>query len=181
MVKKTPMPESPLGDVSLTDAPENELELCLDILRQQFETNPSHTLPAFEALTAIVSHAWLHDEHPPTVTVPWWTAEILCEGFMRYRDSALTAAPITLGEAYGIEGGGQGKQPKIQESLRELRDIRIATGVAMREAEGQKIEAALQDAADASGLSLSHVRRIWENNRDHARSSWKNFTTLRTS
>ncbi len=82
---------------------------------------------------------------------------------------------MTLGEAYGLEGGGQGKEPRIQRSLRQLRDIRIATAIARAGMKGVKIEAALQEQADETRLSVGQVRRIWESNRDRAASAVRNF------
>jgi hypothetical protein len=89
--------------------------------------------------------------------------------------NALSNAPLTLGEAYNLEGQGQGKEPRIQRALRELRDMRIAIGIARAHAEGAQIKAALQDHADKAGLSLGQVRRVWEKNSKPATSAVKNF------
>ena len=71
---------------------------------------------------------------------------------MRYRDKTLDGTLVTLGEAFGIEGGGQGAQRKIKEALLHLRNIRIATFIAQQEATGIKIEAAIQNARSACAL-----------------------------
>lgn len=184
MSEKTAFPESPLKGEHWPLTPEEELALFLEMEHAKLQADPSHALPAFQALTYVMASIWRQDEHPsPThsVTVPMWAAETIAQGFMQYQDTAKQKYLITLGEAYGIEGGGQGKQPKIKAYLRQLRDIRIATQIAMREESGIKLEAALQEMADKTNLSLGNVRRVWERHSGIARSALSNFRTRKTS
>ena len=181
MAKKPRLPESPLTDIPLLDTPEKELQLRLDLLQQKFVDDPSHALPAFEVIEALVANAWQRNDETSDISIPRWAAELLLEKYMLYRDKTLGGTGATLGEAFGIEGGGQGAQRKIKKDILWLRNIRIATHIATQEADGVKIEAAIQDMATQTGLSPSTVRGIWDKNADHARSSWHNFTMRKTS
>ncbi len=151
-------------------------------LEKRFRKDTSDPLPAFEALSYIASYV-LRTEKPSTYTlpIPWWVVQALVIGFNIYRDGAGSTTPITLGEAYKLEGGGQDKEPRIQRALRQLRDIRIATAIAQAEASGVKIEAALQEQSDKTGLSVGPVRRIWAMNRGRATTAVRNFRTRITS
>ncbi len=84
---------------------------------------------------------------------------------------------MTFGEAYGIEGGGQGKEPRISIDIREDRDIRIATTIASRKEQGIKIEASIQKMREETELSCSQVRRIWQRHRKEAVSAVRNLKT----
>jgi hypothetical protein len=176
MPKKKKTVESPLQDTPWPFSLEQDLANILTTLETQFRSDTSDPLPAFEALSHIASYIW-KQERPPThsVPVPWWIVETLAIGSNEYRDSASSVTPMTLGEAYNVEGRGQGKQPRVQRELRHRRDIRIATAIALADADGIKIEAALQEQANKTDLSLGQVRRIWEANRRHARSCVRNF------
>ncbi len=176
MAKKVVLPESPLEGKSWPRSRDQDLPHFLAMLESEFHRDTSNTLPAFEAVNLIASHLWERDQSSPEfVSVPWWTVEVLAMGYNIYRDGALSNAPLKLGEAFGLEGGGQGKQPRIQQSLQKLRDIRIAGAIAFNSAEGVKIEAALQEQADLTQLSVGQIRRIWEENREQAENAVKNF------
>src|SRR5262249_28927690 len=150
----------------------------LAMLEAQFKQNSTSPLPAFEAVNYIASYVWqIGKSEPASVSVPWWAVQALAIGFNKYHDAAQSRAPITLGEAYKLEGGRQGRPPAIQRRMQELRDIRIALAIALvREKEG-KIEAVLQEQAERAQLSLGRTRRIWEKYRKRAIRAVANFRT----
>ena len=163
MAKKIKLPESPLKDEDWPLTRSEELIFYLQMQRQRFEADRSNVLPAFGALTYIVTDFWHNAETPRDcdVTIPLWTLETIAEGFLRYQDAAESGHSVTFGEAYGIEGGGQGKEPRISIERRELRDIRLVTTIAFRKEQGIKIEASIQKMSEETDLSCSQVRRIW--------------------
>ena len=179
MAKKIKLPESPLKDEDWHLTRPEELIFRLEMRRQLFEADRSHALPAFDALTYIVAEIWGNAETPRDcdVTIPLWIVETLVEGFLRYRDAAESGRSVTFGEAYGIEGGGQGKEPRISIELRELRDIRLVTMIAFRKEQGIKIEASIQKMSEETELSCSQVRRIWQKRRKQAISAVRNLKT----
>ncbi len=183
MPKKPKLPTSPLAKEDWPLSPEEELDLYVDMERERFLKDPSHALPAFNALGYIAAKLWSPDG--PTgdefVRMPVWVLETLAEGFFRYRDAAKDGTAKTLGEAYCIEGGGQGKEPKILKDLRVLRDIRLATAIAIRNSQGEKIEALIHEMAERNGLSVGQVRRIWQSRRERAKSAVSNFRKRRSS
>lgn len=179
MAKKIKLPESPLKDEDWPLARHEELLLHLEMQRQHFEADPSHTLPAFYGLTYIVTEVWGNAETPEDcdVTIPLWIVETLAKGFLLYQDAALEGTSMTLGEAYGIEAGGQGKEPRILVEMRQQRDIRVATTIAFRKEQGIKIEASIQEMSEKTELSCSQVRRIWQKHRKQAVCSVRNLKT----
>ncbi len=179
MAKKIKHPESPLKDEDWPLTRPEELILYLQMQRQLFEADRSNALPAFEALTYIATEIWGNGETPRdcAVTIPLWIVETLAEGFLRYRDAAENGPSKTFGEAYGIEGGGQGKEPRISIEIRKLRDIRLATTIASRKEQGIKIEASIQKMSEETELSCSQVRRIWQKHRKEAVSAVRNLKT----
>src|SRR5262245_41251743 len=145
MSKKRPVPESPLKGKPWPR--DREQDLCRFLLEfeARFRSETSNPLPAFEALATVAAYFWLKEETPPgnEVALPWWVVEVIASGFEIYRESSLSTTPMTMGEAYNLEGRGQGKIPWIQREWRERRDKRIALAVAFEEANGVKIEAAI--------------------------------------
>ncbi len=176
MPKKGSIPESPLHGKPWPFSLEQDLAVFLMMLEERFRNDRSDPLPAFEALSYIASYVWKAEEPSSyTITIPWWVVQALAIGFINYRDRAGSTTPITLGEAYNLEGRGQGKEPRIQRTLRELRDIRIAIAIAQAHVGGVKIDAALKEQSDKTGLSVGQARRIWEKNRRRASSAVRNF------
>lgn len=176
----------PDGVISDADAPftlEEELELFLAMQKAFLDADPSSALPAFQAIAYVASYYWQGDsaQVPNEVTVPGWLIETIATGFLRYADAIETASPLRFGEAFGLEGARQGVEPAIKPDLRHLRDIRIALLVAKDERAGTKIEAALQACAEQTGLSLSHVRRVWGAHREQARRCLQNLAGRKTS
>lgn len=184
MSKKAIKIESPLEDEDWPFAPEEDLGLFLEMEHQKFQEDPSHALPAFNALAYVVSSVWQREETGPpeaSVVLPRWVAETLAERFFQYLDAAHEGQNISLGKAYGLEGRGQGKQPPVIREKINVRDIRLLTWIAQRKLAGIKIEAALQEMVDETGLSLSQVRRIWERDGKRALSGLQNIRTRKTS
>ena len=107
--------------------------------------------------------------------IPRWVLEDLCEGYFKYKESANTQHPTPLGEAYGIEGGHKGKEPKILSMERDLRDVRIALRIAFAKEAGFKIDAEINQLASETDLSEGRVRTIWEKRRKTAKQAVKNY------
>jgi hypothetical protein len=182
MPKKGAIPESPLQGEPWPLSLEQDLAAFLRMLEKRFRSDMSDPLPAFEALGYIAAYVWKTEKPSPcTLPIPWWVVETLAIGFMKYRESAESTAPVTLGEAYQLEGRGQGKEPRIQRGLRQLRDIRIATAIASAKTDGIKLEAAFQEQANKTKLSVAQIRRIWETNHRRASSALRNLRTRITS
>src|SRR5258706_8739748 len=143
MPKKKSLPASPFQDRPWPLSLEQDLANFLAMLEARFKSNMSDSLPAFEAVGYIASYVWEKgDPSPCTVPIPWWIIEALAINYFRYRDSAESGASMTLGEAYGVEGGGQGNEPRIQREMREHGNRRIALAIAFADADGIKIDAA---------------------------------------
>src|SRR4051812_40361105 len=109
MPRKVPLPESALASESWPNTDEQDLALFLEMHEAEFRADPRNILPAFEALASVVAY---HRRNPnpekkDTIALPWWAAEALSLRYCDYRDSAMSLAPKTLGEAYRIEGHGQ--------------------------------------------------------------------------
>ena len=183
VTKNTRLPKSPLEDEQWPFTPEEELALFVEMEHQQLEAEPSHTLPAFNALAFIMAATWKREETgapEAEVVLPKWVAETLAQGFFKYRDAAHASQKVSLDEAFCLEGRGQGRQPPIVREKVNVRDIRIAISIAKRKLDNVKIEAALQEMADATGLSLGQIRRIWEKHRKKALSALNNLRTRKT-
>jgi hypothetical protein len=182
MPKKGSFPESPLQSASWPFMLEQDLAIFLTMLEDRFRKDRSDPLPAFEALSYVAAYVWRNENSSTRMLpIPWWVVQALAIGFSIYRDSAETSTPMTLGESFNLEGRGQGKEPRVQRAMRELRDIRIATAIALARAAGGKIEAALQDQAQKTRLSIGQVERIWEKNREQAVNAVHNLQTRKTS
>lgn len=184
MPKKTKILDSPLDDENLPLTPEQELELFLQMEYERFRANPSNALPAFSALAYATTGHWQNKQtnsSKHTITLPIWVAEVLTEGFLRYFNAAEENSFISFGEAYRVEGGGQGKPPKILKEEKETRDIRIATMIAQHKLAGIKLESAFHELAAKTGLSRDHIRHIWEKHRKKALSALQNLRTRKTS
>ena len=152
----------------------------LNAIRQMYNLTTENasqrqdTLSAFEAVF-LLRGLWAFDappgEYPDAehsahymIPVPWWIVDILGRGWHRYM-----AAPelSTLGEALGLEGGGQGKHPAKREWAKNLRDLRLAIAVAeLRNQHFQKgkrlsLEKAFGLVATMAESSEDIVRIAW--------------------
>ena len=117
------------------------LERDLEGYWREFQNQPSEangSAYAFVSLIMIYA-AWerfsktLPDSNrewglPPQdrVPVPWWVVRLLTEGFVRYWHSD---TGVTLGEAFRLEGGGQGKKPFKEMLDKSTRDWLLALDV----------------------------------------------------
>jgi hypothetical protein len=107
------------------------------------------------------------DEHwilPPgkTLPVPWIWIRFLSAAWEKYKTEN---GP--LGHAFGLEGGGQGKQPTISTLTRTLDELAVCRwiGSQLQAAKtAQKripIEHLIQDAAEKFDRSDVTIRRAW--------------------
>jgi hypothetical protein len=131
----------------------------------------------------IAAYYWDGEESEPEhdVAVPWWVVQTLAIGFKTYEDSLGELAPKTLGETLGLEGGAQGKRPKMGAALQLRRDIRIALRIAIEEAIGVKIDSLVRELAVEAGLSDAQIRRIWSEKQAHARELVKTLSVCKSS
>jgi len=181
MPKKLKLIDSPLDDIDLGFSREEELELNLELARFKYDQDQSTALAAFQALNYLVGYCWRQEKQPldDIIPLPWWAAEVLAEGYLRYEETASSVAPKTLGEAFGMEGGGQGKARRIKTDLRDLRDMRIAIKLSMILEDGVLEEAALQRLATEANLSADRIKKIWDNKGKMAREALSNFRNRR--
>ncbi len=173
--------DSPLDDIDLGFSLEEELELNLELARFKYDQDRSTALAAFQVLNYLVGYCWRQEKQPldGTIPLPWWAAEVLAEGYLRYEETVLSGAPKTFGEAFGMGGSGQGKEPRIKTDLRDLRDMRIAIKLSMILEDGVLKEAALQRLATEANLSADRIEKIWGNKGKKAREALSNFRNRR--
>ncbi len=132
------------------------------------------SLSAFEALF-LLRGFWTFDappgEYPDAehsahymIQVPWWIVDILGRGWCRYMDAPERS---TFGEALGLEGGGQGKQPAKREWAKDLRDLSLAIAVAefrnqyFQRGKRLSLEKAYGQVATKAQSSEDIVRLAW--------------------
>ncbi len=144
------------------------------------------SLSAFEALF-LLRGFWAFDappgEYPDAehsahdmIPVPWWIVDILGRRWRRYMDAPERSS---LGEALGLEGGGQGKQPAKREWEKYLRDLRLAIAVAeLRNQHFQKgkrlsLEKAFERVATMAQSSEDIVRMAWRKHGPNVKASLK--------
>ncbi len=168
---------SPWTDANWPFTAEQDRAVFLAIAEQVFATDGTNPLPAFEAMTIVASYHWRKDEIPETVTVPFWALEAVVAGYKQYQASQTGSSGTRLrfGEAFQVEGRGQGKRPRIHDTLKLLRDIRVAIQLVLFEEQGWKIEAAIQELADKTGMHHTTVRDIWSEHADQARTALRIF------
>jgi len=110
------------------------------------------------------------------IQVPWWIVDILGRGWKRYMEGPEGS---TLGEALGLEGGGQGKHPAKRKWAKDLRDLRLAIAVAeFRNLHFQKgkqlsLEEAYGLVATKAQSSEDIVRIAWRKHGPMVRASLK--------
>jgi hypothetical protein len=169
--------ESAWTDANWPFTAEQDLAVFLHLAREFFEAKPTSPLPAFEVLNYIACYYWRSDRTPETVSVPFWAVEVIASGYNLYREghTGSSKAKPKFGEALGLEGGGQGKRPRIQDALNFRRNIRIAIHIVLLEEQGWKIEAALQKIADDSGIHPNTIRNVWAERAEQARRALRLF------
>lgn len=165
-----------LADISPQLPAEVELQVFLSMAREQFESDRSTALHAFLAIGYLTSYDWRIEsrEEPQEISVPYWIMKALGIGWMNYREANSAKRTTTLGEAYNIEGGGQGKSKKVKNLDFEFRDFRIATKIAIDHSNGSTITAAKSDVSNLLGLSEETINRIWKKMGKKAKQAVKN-------
>jgi len=126
-----------------------------------------------------------HDKEwglPPedVVPVPWWVIDVATRGWVRYLRSPPS---VSLGEAYGIEGGGQGRHPYKNRIATYTRDWKIALDVWHRvqqaKKQGEKLpirDGAIPAVAVALGFEESTVERAWKRHGKMIKAAYQNWT-----
>jgi len=95
--------------------------------------------------------------------VPWIWIRSLATGWEKYKNERLP-----LGQAFGLEGGGQGKRPIIDSLMQMLDERAIARWIWSHVLEARaankqiRIEDAIQDAAEKFNKSDETTRRAWK-------------------
>jgi len=164
----TPKSRGP-SDPSSTDelgveiAGEDLRTVFVDLYRAHFELDTTNPLPAFDALSSIVSYWWERHEVPESgmINIPWWAGEFIAAGYQIYRKAHRERRSTKFGEAYGVEGGGQGKQPRIRKHMRVSKDRDLALWVALELEKNGTNENAIAATAERSNVSESNVARAW--------------------
>ena len=156
------------------------LLMQLETLRLRFH-NPKQkgdeTLAALHALQHSFSLATMLNSSFPAsgddqevfpISVPLWALQHIVNCYRDYLD----ASPgRTLGEVFGVEGGGQGRRPAKDRLMSRRVQITLARLVHARRAEllhaGKKKEAVLDpnvfaDVSIASGYGIDHIRAAWK-------------------
>ena len=127
----------------------------LDAYKAHFEQDTTNPLPAFDALESVIGYWWESGDEPKdgVVEVPYWALEIFVRGYHQYKDAHERRERMHFGEAFGIEGGGQGKQPRIRRHMVEGKDRNIALWIALDQEQGISREQAIANAAERIGVS----------------------------
>jgi len=96
--------------------------------------------------------------------VPWMWIRSLATGWEKYKDEK-----VPFGEAFGLEGGGQGKRPIISTLVQMLDERAIAHWIWSHVLEARaankeevSIESVIQDAAEKFNKSDETIRRSWK-------------------
>lgn len=166
------------------------IERDLTALFSFYASDPKTLYAAFESLERICQH-WWDDEVaaerpdpqfglPPLscVPVPWWIVHLLGKAWMNYKPAP---QGTTIGEALGLEGGGQGKRPQRQLFETKLRDMNLALEVAHRiesvadEGQRESVEKAIAEVAEQFGHKERRVRAAWDKEKGTVRKSLVRF------
>lgn len=173
------MIESPLMSEDWPLTLEEDLELFLHIAHAQFDDDPTNPLPAFHAIAYVRSYyEQAQIELPANIEIPSWIIDVIAKGYWIYGESWEDKSGTPFGKALGIEGGGRGKGPRIKKYQKKMRDIRVATLIALRKESGVKIEAAIEEAAAATGRDHKTMYAIWGDHKDHAHAALKRLRAI---
>ena len=128
-------------------------------------------ISAFSALDEGRSHEEIKTAYPKdnwqeeTIEIPKALIQLLLEGWVRYK----AAGPQqTLGECFGLEGGGQGREPlkavlaRINQSKRYSNGVMIEYLAAQTDGKRISYETAIGIVADREGVSHQTVKRASE-------------------
>ena len=164
-------------------SPEQELRLFLEACRQEYLEDTHNPLSAFEAIAFIAAYWWREESEPSDgeVSVPWWAIEVLAAGFNILRQAAADGRTTTLGESFNLEGGGQGKPPKIKQHLRRQRDRLTALNIAFHVHHGSTVEKAIDAVAEHARLQPKSLWSIWSEYGVQALRTIANHLTRKTS
>lgn len=156
--------EAAKNDTSEIDQLQNAFEQ-LEHQRKQGELNTNYI--AFEVLTALLGarisgysdtalrDVWPVDWGDSAIMLPAAVVETLARGWLTYKNEDHGR---TLGEAFQIEGGGQGKAPMKSKQKTRITRKRIARLVEAQYVVNQVSQQAAREAvAKAEGLSFETV------------------------
>ena len=154
----------------------------LDACEHAFRGNTKTAFAAFEALASVAAFWWQPGRNPPErVEVPWWALDVIASGFMIYNDEWDAGDNTGFGEAFGIEGGGQGTKPILAKVRKLRRDRNIALYIAMAVEKGVSVETAVADTAEHCSLNERTVWRIWGDLGTVARRKLSDYRTATSS
>lgn len=185
MTRKSRGPGEPLAtdELGVEMTSEDLRTVFVDAYRAHFELDTTNPLPAFDALSSLVVYWWERDEVPEsgTINVPWWAGEIIAAGYQIYRAAHKEGRSTKLGEAYGIEGGGQGKQPRIRRHMRVSKDRDLALWVALELEKNSTYENAVAETVERCGVSESKIARAWRDLGEPVKERLRQFRRGQTS
>ena len=165
MTRKSRGPSDPSStdELGVEIAGEDLRTVFVDAHRAHYERDKTNPLPAFDALSSIVCYWWERHEVPKNgmVCIPWWACEIIAAGYQTYRAAHIERRSTKFGEAYGVEGGGQGKPPRIRKHMRVTKDRDLALWVALELEKNGTYENAVAATVERCGVSESNVARAW--------------------
>jgi hypothetical protein len=172
-----PSRPSPYDQLAFPSDLNEELAMILHGDRQRFLEDTTNALPALYALCASAAHHLTHARPRPDdeVKVKWWALEVFFAGFINYRDACKGKGSTTLDEAFGINGAGQGKEPKIKTDFRLRRDREIAMAIATDDGPRDSVEARIAAAGSNYGVGGETVWRSWSTHGDKAKDIVERF------
>jgi hypothetical protein len=137
--KPIPKVKHPLDALGVPEGPEYR-DVSLATSRAIFEKDSSSALPAFFALAHCVVPQWtkLDQDDPAMIQIPYWAAHAIVIGFINYREAYRGGRTTTFGEAFCVEGGGQGKQRKLARFEQELQKMNITLAIVVLQGKGQR-------------------------------------------
>lgn len=111
------------------------------------------------------------------VPVPIWVLDTIGAGWIRYRAQNIPGR--TLGEALGLEGGGQGKRPAKEKWNAWFRDLGLARDL-FGARQTTTYEKAVAEVADRAGVSESTVARAWAEYGEQIQAAAESLTISRS-
>jgi hypothetical protein len=128
-------------------------------------------LLVYNAFKALAVTAWDIDQKRPdypladTVALPFWAVSAIAERWITYERDGVSGQ--SMGEAFGLEGRGQGRQPFRR--IRDTADVEreLALRVAARRLAGPgrmrlTIERCCLEVAGNTGFTVRKVRTAWQ-------------------
>jgi hypothetical protein len=174
------LPDSPLAALDI-DVPVVEQLWIHEIVRKVQYDDTASVLNALDQLLAITTYELEQGgTHPDdSVAVPMWILNAISGRYNNYVSAHIEGRKPTLGEAFLIEGGKQGKHRSIDSHLREVRDRSICLTIALEKRKHPKkslnkifSKLATDGSRDAdatvSGMTNERIKQIWYKNRKKA-------------